>query len=485
LRQSLAAREIEDVILVSELRAAGALAQAVGQALAHDTTALMFITRDTATLSVVETADGSIGTVLRRKLRGSDALAELTEMATDLEAHESRPQALFVVGSGVDITPVKSHLENRVLLPVIAPEDPELALARGAALAAANAPRLEASTTGLAYSKDPDGTPLDPVGAIAGATGPLSLAEVATQLAPVVNSAAVRADSGGEFDHTPERRWLFVPVGSSLAAIFVIGVVALVITVAANVRPTADQRRGLIEQAIPPSAMAPASPIAQGAPAAQIPPAAPQAQPAPQQPTPEAISNPMTVVRQAPRTVVVEAPAVKAPAAAPKPAARAVAGDTPTAAPQLAAPMVTLPAAVPQLPASAVTPPAVTPPLLPPAILLPQITVAPILRAPTQDPSGTLSPWSPTSLWIPTQPSQPQQIPQDPQTAHQPLVSLLQKILQWPQQQPPQATPTAQWPTIPLWPQRQSTQQQVPQGTQIAQSPEIPLLPQSPLWPQR
>ena len=53
---------------------------------------------------------------------------------------------------------MKAHLENLVALPVSAPEEPELALARGAALASAHAPEMEASTAGLAYSQDPDGT---------------------------------------------------------------------------------------------------------------------------------------------------------------------------------------------------------------------------------------------------------------------------------------------------------------------------------------
>ena len=48
-------------------------------------------------------------------------------------------------------------------MPVIAPEEPQLALARGAALASANAPRYDTSTIGLAYSQDPDGTTVYPL----------------------------------------------------------------------------------------------------------------------------------------------------------------------------------------------------------------------------------------------------------------------------------------------------------------------------------
>ena len=51
---------------MSDGHAAGALAQAVGLAVGYATTALLFIDRDTATLSVVQTDDGSVVKVLSR-----------------------------------------------------------------------------------------------------------------------------------------------------------------------------------------------------------------------------------------------------------------------------------------------------------------------------------------------------------------------------------------------------------------------------------
>ncbi|MGV0803559.1 hypothetical protein ABQF26_41650, partial [Mycolicibacterium elephantis] len=81
---------------------------------------LFFIDRDTATLSVVQTDDGSVVKVLSRTLHSDDAMAVLAEMAAAVDAQESPPQAMFVVGSGVDITSVKNHLEHLVSLPVSA-----------------------------------------------------------------------------------------------------------------------------------------------------------------------------------------------------------------------------------------------------------------------------------------------------------------------------------------------------------------------------
>jgi hypothetical protein len=265
LREALVARGIEGVMLVSELHAAGALAQAVGHAVGYNTTALMFIERDTATLAVVETADGSIVRVLSRSLHSADAMAVLTEMVTSLEARKSRPQGIFIVGSGVDVVSVKANLEHLVSLPVIAPGEPELALARGAALAAANTPRFDTSTVGLAYSQDPDFM-------TAGAATPLWLADVAQQFS----------------DDSRNGRKPFLLVGSSLTAIFVVGVVALVISLAVSIRPTADQRPSTGANGVVPGTAAPPPPAAQKALSAPTAPAVQDAQPSVAESPPEA-----------------------------------------------------------------------------------------------------------------------------------------------------------------------------------------------------
>ena len=234
LREALVARDIEDVLLVSELHAAAALAQAVGRAVGYDKTALMFVERDTATLAVVETVDGSVVKVLSQSLHGEDAIAVVAEMVTSLEVQESVAQGMFVVGSGVDVTAVKAHLQDLVSVPVIAPEEPQLALARGAALASANAPRYDTSTIGLAYSQDPDGTTVYP----------MALADDATTFLGHADASPDTADIASDPDDVPERSKPFLLVGSSLTAIFVAGVMALAIAMVVNVQPTVGSRLG-------------------------------------------------------------------------------------------------------------------------------------------------------------------------------------------------------------------------------------------------
>ena len=154
LREGLAARKVENVILVSAFLAAAALAQVVGKGTNYAHIALLFVAPDTATLAVINTADGSVADVRRRSLPHDDdaAVAELVEMIKGADEMDAHPEGVFVVGSGVDIPLIKSALEAATSLPVSAPEDAEMALARGAALASVNTPFFASSTAALAQA---------------------------------------------------------------------------------------------------------------------------------------------------------------------------------------------------------------------------------------------------------------------------------------------------------------------------------------------
>lgn len=349
LREALIARDIEGVLLVSELHAAAALAQAVGRAVGYDKTALIFVEREIATLAVVQTADGSVVKVLSRDLHDADAIAVVAEMVTTLPDEKSMPQGMFVVGSGVDVTAVKARLKDLVSVPVIAPEEPRLALARGAALASANAPRYDASTVGLAYSQDPDE-----------ATARLTaLADAATTFLVPDETAPDTAEIAVASDEVPEGSKPFLLMGSSLTAIFVAGVTALTTVIAITVEPTADHGPG--EMAIRPEAAAPPTTV-QGAP-----PAAPH-------PLPKAVPAPTPAAPPPARVVVAR---LKEPPAPPPP--RVVVRN---AAPAPAAPPAPPPPAA--LPPGIPPPPVIQVPIpgLPPIVLWPRIGPPPLQGPP-------------------------------------------------------------------------------------------------------
>jgi hypothetical protein len=324
LRDALAAHKVENVMLVSAFLAAAALAQAVGNQTNYAKTALLYIEPDTATLAVVDSADGSIANVHREALPDDDeaAVAQLATMVSAAEGLETRPDAVFVVGSGIDVPLIKPALEAATTLPLTASEEPHTALARGAALASANAPLFVSSTAARAYAQDPGTGAIDPF-----AVAPGYFEFPGTQRGDALAYSAVPDDFADPYtgEHTAATSYVdagerrsFGLVGSVLAAIFIVGVAALVVSLAIAIRPTAGVRPVPGPNVIAPAQPAPAAP----APAVPAPAAVPQA-PAPA-PVEAPAPAPPPVVAPAPAPVPVpEAPAPipAAPAPAPPPMA--------------------------------------------------------------------------------------------------------------------------------------------------------------------
>lgn len=221
LRDVLAARRIENVMLVSAVMAAAALAQSVGSATHWARTALLLVEPASATLAVVDTSDGTVTDVHRHPLPGRDdvALAQLTAMLSGAESMRARPDGVLLVGSDVDIPLIKPTLEAATSLSVTTPEEPEMALARGASLAAANADLGAPRTMTVA-------------GAGSASTGAAELARGAEGLGVSASDAA-----------TPSRERhsrKAVAAVAAVAAIFITGFVALALALAFGDRPHAD-----------------------------------------------------------------------------------------------------------------------------------------------------------------------------------------------------------------------------------------------------
>jgi uncharacterized membrane protein YgcG len=407
LRDALAKHKVENVMLVSSFLAAAALAQQAGSATGYDKTALLFVEPDTATLAVVDSADGSISEVQRQVLQGGDRTAELATLAARAETLGARPGGLFVVGSDVDVASIKPALEAATSLLVSAPEEPETALARGAALAAANAPLFSSSTTALAYARDPGTGFIDPNAVAPGyfdaapqpATGeqPLAYSAVSDDEDDAYTAIAPEDDAYTEIAQEPDGatgyqyvavgrtasvRRPFALVASAVAALFVVGVAALTI-VLVGMKHTAAVQSNPGQHLVAPNkqapAPAPAAPAPAPAPAAPAP--APEA-PAPAAPAPEAPAPPAAAPAPAPAPVApAPAPVPAAPAPAPVPAA-------PAPAPVPEAP-VPAPAPVPDAPVApapiAPAPPPVAPipvPIIVPAPQLPRIFGPPVQGPP-------------------------------------------------------------------------------------------------------
>src|SRR6201987_2233303 len=187
LRDVLTARKVENVMLVSAFLAAAALAQSIGSMTGDARTALLYIEPDSATLAVGDSTDGSIADVRRELLPEDDdqAVATRVGLVSAAEALGEQPEGLFVVGSGVDVPLIKPALEAAASLPLKVPEQPDMALARGAALASAHAPLFASSTDALAYALDPG-------------TGSVSQHAFAPGYLAVAESVAAGAEPGAD-----------------------------------------------------------------------------------------------------------------------------------------------------------------------------------------------------------------------------------------------------------------------------------------------
>jgi hypothetical protein len=353
LRDALAARKVENVMLVSSFLAAAALAQVVGSSVGYAQTGLLFVEPDTATLAVVNTADGSITEVQRQPLTpGLDLTAELAALLSGAEGLQTRPDGLFLVGSGVDIAPLKPQLEAATGLMISAPEEPETALARGAALASANAPLFTSSTEALAYAQDPGTGFINPYAvapgyfdvAVDNASGEQALAysAIADDDDAYTAFAGEQADfqTGSYTAYTgvvdapmDGGRRPLVLVTSAVVAIFVVGAAALLVAMAISMRPTASVRPEPGHNAVAPKP----APAAPPAPAPVQAPAAPA--PAPEAPAPEPVPAAPAPAAPAPEPVQV------APVPAPEPAAPPPAPVAP--APVAPPPVAPVPVPVP------------------------------------------------------------------------------------------------------------------------------------------
>lgn len=360
LREAIATHELGGVMLVAPLLAAAALAQTVGYALGYERLAMLFVEPANATLAVVDVADGSIVDLHRRQTgdgRAGGLAAELATMVSGLDARGSRADGVFLIGCGTDIVALKPTLEAATTLPVTGPEEPDMALARGAALASANAPLFASSTAALAYALDPG-------------TGELSPPAISPTYLDVWDNSdfgtGARAYSAvpDEDEDPPRRPWSMLLAGSALAAI-VAAIAGVVLVTLTSDRPGSDVRHHSGVSVATPRVQLPAPPPS-NPPQAQLPAPSPAPPPAPAPspsevaapapaPSPVQQPAPQTPVTPPPAAPVYRAPTRQAPQYVPPPVRQAPppvqeAAPPPAAAPAPPPAAPAPPPAAPQLP---------------------------------------------------------------------------------------------------------------------------------------
>ncbi|HEY3995030.1 MAG TPA: hypothetical protein VGM40_03625 [Mycobacterium sp.] len=382
LRDAMTDRDVEGVMLVAPLLAAAALAQTVGSALDYEHIAMLFVEPESATLAVVDVGDGSIVDLHRHRVAAPGApqevrAAELATMVAGLDARGSWADGVFLVGCGTDIVGLKPALEAATPLQVTAPEEPDMALARGAALASANAPLFSSSTVALAYALDPGTGEMSPRAFSLASNDVWDDAEARTG---ALAYSAVEDHRGYIRVKHPRKRWPMVLAGSALAAIAVVVAGVVLVSVTSDHRLSAVQSNPRVAAPVNPQ---PANPPS-APPQAQVPAPSPPPAPAPAPPTqteaaapaPAPAPAPTPTQRPTPHTQVIPAPAAPVYRAPAQPAPQYVPPTQPQAPAPYSPPQYSPPQYVP--PPQAPAPAPVQQPSQPPVTMylhLPFVTV--------------------------------------------------------------------------------------------------------------
>lgn len=137
---SLADLGFDNVVPVQLPRAAEALACSIGRVIGYRRTAVCVVEPHTVVLSLVDTFDGEVETLIGHPMSGTELLDWVSSI---FDRDDWRPEGLFVVGSVGGLDTLAAWLEQGLGLPVFDPPEAELALAHGAALASTYGPVIE------------------------------------------------------------------------------------------------------------------------------------------------------------------------------------------------------------------------------------------------------------------------------------------------------------------------------------------------------
>ena len=132
---ALADRGVQDVVVVPDTEAAGALAFGIAEITDYDDVAVCVVEPDVGLVARVHAGDVTVDRV-DRPLDRQDAFELTSSVLVLLDSGDRAPNAVFVVGSD-DVEVIVSSFAAISDAQVFAAAEAELALARGAALAAA------------------------------------------------------------------------------------------------------------------------------------------------------------------------------------------------------------------------------------------------------------------------------------------------------------------------------------------------------------
>lgn len=138
LLTSLTDAGFDNIVAVRSPEAGEALARGIGRAVGYQQTALCLLEPESVVVSMVDTHHEAVHTVSYHE---DDTNRGLIGWLSGVFGEDDwHPECLIIVGPDAGLTALAKRLEQALGIPVFAPPEAELALARGAALASAQRP---------------------------------------------------------------------------------------------------------------------------------------------------------------------------------------------------------------------------------------------------------------------------------------------------------------------------------------------------------
>jgi hypothetical protein len=147
LLTSLTDAGFDNIVAVRCPEAGEALARGIGRAVGYRQTAVCLLEPESVVVSMVDTDDEAVHSVSYHEEDASRGLIGWLSGAFDVS--NWHPECLIIVGPDAGLTALAKQLELALGIPVFAPPEAELALARGAALASAQGPEFTVGEYGL------------------------------------------------------------------------------------------------------------------------------------------------------------------------------------------------------------------------------------------------------------------------------------------------------------------------------------------------
>ncbi len=135
LIRSLSESGFDNVVAIRLPEATEALARGMAEVIGYGTTAVCVIEPESVIALIVNTSDGAVQTAFNHAIDSEESL--ISWLSTVFTMADWQPEALVLVGSVGGFESILPQLQEALSVPVFAPEEADLALARGAALASA------------------------------------------------------------------------------------------------------------------------------------------------------------------------------------------------------------------------------------------------------------------------------------------------------------------------------------------------------------